>query len=308
MVPGRPAGPSPPHPPAVPALRPLRQAAQADPLQRLRHARLHRPGRRRLLAEDPRAQLDRRGGPERAAAGQQLVEHHPEGVEVGPVVHRAEPLAQLLGGHVGQRPGGRHVPQQVLLHDGDAEVGQVGPPLRVDQDVRRLDVPVDEPRLVGVAQGVGDLGHDPGDLPVVGAAGLDPRRQVGALDPLADDEAGRALAAHVVDGDDVRVPQPGHLAGLDAALVHLALGDRPVHPGHLHGDDPLQPGVEAPVHPPEAAHADQGVEPVAVADQSGAGRGPGSSPIRLAASGCPPRSGRRATRPRRASRPAAGSR
>ena len=72
-----------------------------------------------------------------------------------------------------------------------------------------------------------------------------------------------------MDRDDVRVPQPGHLAGLDPALVHLAPGDRPVHPGHLHGDRPLQPGVEPPVDPPEAALADQGVEPVAVGQQPG---------------------------------------
>jgi hypothetical protein len=60
------------------------------------------------------------------------------------------------------------------------------------------------------------------------------------------------------------MPEPGHLAGLDPALVKLPLGDRPVHPGHLYGDGTLQPGVEAPVHPPEAARSHQRIEPVAI--------------------------------------------
>ena len=106
-----------------------------------------------------------------------------------------------------------------------------------------------------------------------GRSVLDPGRQVRALDPLDDDEAGPAVPAHVMDRHDVRVPQPGDLAGLDPALVHLA---RPVTGrstfGHLHGDGALQPGVEPPVDPPEAARRRSGRRAGSGPPASGAGR------------------------------------
>lgn len=73
-----------------------------------------------------------------------------------------------------------------------------------------------------------------------------------------------------MDRDDVRVPQPGDLAGLDAALVDFATGHGPpVDPRNLHGHPTLEPGVERAVNSPETALAYQNVETIPVGQESG---------------------------------------
>ena len=59
------------------------------------------------------------------------------------------------GGDPGEGPLG------VVLERGDPEVGQLGPAVGGDHDVRRLDVVVDDPGLVGRVQGIHQLQPDP---------------------------------------------------------------------------------------------------------------------------------------------------
>ena len=72
----------------------------------------------------------------------------------------AAPAGGLLGAHVGRRAqdraAGRHL--DVRLHPlGQAEVGDVGMAFGVDQDVRRLQVAVQNAPHVGVVDGLGRL-------------------------------------------------------------------------------------------------------------------------------------------------------
>ena len=122
-----------------------------------------RPGR--LLVLDP---LDQPQAIRRVvgrAEGQELVEGQAQGVEVGPGV----PLApEPLGGHVAERAedvaaGG----QAVVVGLGQAEVGDPDDALGVQQQVRRLDVAVDDPPGVGVGQPLRRLSADLGDAPEV---------------------------------------------------------------------------------------------------------------------------------------------
>src|SRR5437763_1167861 len=67
---------------------------------------------------------------------------------------------RLLGGHVAGRPhdlAARCQPLAFLDTLGEAEVGDPGPAVAVDQDVRRLEVAVDHAPLVGVLDRLGDL-------------------------------------------------------------------------------------------------------------------------------------------------------
>jgi hypothetical protein len=93
------------------------------------------------------------------------------------------------------------------LAPGQAEVHQVRLALGVQHDVGRLEVAVDDAGPVGVLQGVGDGGAQLGGLarrqPAVGGE-VGQRRP---LDEVADDVDLPALAADLVDGDDVGVPQ-----------------------------------------------------------------------------------------------------
>ena len=80
-------------------------------------------------------------GLQRVGAGEQLVEHEAEGVDIGPAVHRL--ALQLLGRHVGRRAGAG--PLRFMLSAVDArqaEVGDLQPVVRRDEQVAGLDVPV----------------------------------------------------------------------------------------------------------------------------------------------------------------------
>ncbi len=103
---------------------------------------------------------------QRQFPGQHLVEYDPQGIDVGPVVD-LERLLHLLGGHVAQRADHllgagergvrRHRPQEL----GEAEVGDLDVAPAVEKDVLRLDIPVDDPLIVGVLERFADLRDDP---------------------------------------------------------------------------------------------------------------------------------------------------
>src|SRR4029453_13649694 len=108
--------------------------------------------------------------------------------------------------HVGRRAedGARRGQLRVAAERGDAEVGQLGPPVGQDHDVARLDVAVDEaaaPDVGGRGGGQGALlAHDVGQGP--------------CLDQLHDDVGAAFVADHVVEGDDAMVAEPGGGPGL----------------------------------------------------------------------------------------------
>ena len=110
---------------------------------------------------------------ERRLAGEHLVEHAAQGVDVGAggdlaLAHR------LLGAHVVRRAErhaglGHPVPAGLAGGERDAEVGHQRAPV-VQQDVLRLDVAVDHAVPVGVVERVGHLGARSGPRRPSGAA------------------------------------------------------------------------------------------------------------------------------------------
>jgi hypothetical protein len=142
----------------------------------------------------------------------------------------------------------------------------------VEQDVGRLDVPVDQPAKVGVVQGLGHRRHDGGRLRERGPALLDPAGQVGALDELRDDVAQAVVgAAGVVNGDNVGVVEGGDDTGLGQVGLDVLGAFDPAGVRDLDGDRPTQLLVEGQVDPAEAAFAQESHDAVA-ADPLGQGR------------------------------------
>ncbi len=97
--------------------------------------------------------------------GGALVEHHPEGVQVGAPVQRPLDHAGLLRSAVQQGPG--HLSPHPLRAGpgGEAEVDQFDAVIVVNEDVVRLDVSVHHPAAVDLPQREGDAAthcHDGG--------------------------------------------------------------------------------------------------------------------------------------------------
>ena len=130
------------------------------------------------------------------------------------MVHLAG-LLDLLRRHVVRRA--HHVlpaRQRLVLgagaqHLGDAKVGDLHPALLVQQDVLRLDVAVDDALLVGELQRLADLRHD--DQRLLGASlpALQQLPQGHAVHELHQQVGIAARLAEVIDGDDVRMVEPG---------------------------------------------------------------------------------------------------
>ena len=154
---------------------------------------------------------------ERHPAGEALVQHEAERVEVGATVEAA--AADLLGRQVLGRAHHDVVAGEVVVAGletlGDAEVGEQHPAVGGDQDVARLDVAVHEPGAVrGVERGGdarADVDRELGAEPLLRVEQL---AQALAVDELHHDGLAALVLEHVVDGDDVRVAQPGDGDGL----------------------------------------------------------------------------------------------
>ena len=143
---------------------------------------------------------------------------------------------------------------------GDAEVRHLHRPVPEDHDVLGLDVPVDDPPAVGVAEALHDLGDDLGDeveglRPVEAAPALHILLEGDAVDELHDDIVHIAAPGHVVHRHDVGVGQHGDGLGLvmePAAELRVL---RQVLLQHLDGHqavEPVAPGLEYHRHAPGA--------------------------------------------------------
>ncbi len=233
----------------LPVRHSRRGVAGQHPIQdpRQRGGRLRDPGHRparghaalapRVVGEPPR---------------EQLVQHHPERVHVGALVHRL--AARLLGRHERRRaPAARGVAAEEV---GQAEVEDLHAPVLAQEGVRRLEVAVEDAVRVGVGEAAGDvLGHAE---PLV-------ERQRSALDPpgqglpaqeLQDEvRTGRAVP-HVVQGDDVGVVQPRDRLRLLLDPVGGELASGAVGAQGLQCDVPPQLRVQGLVHRAESTPTD----------------------------------------------------
>ena len=223
-----------------------------------------RPG---ALGHHPRHHRLGRASGERRVAGEHLVQHRAEGIDVRAA--RDLPLAhRLLGAHVVRRaqahPGLGH-PRAARLarRERDPEIGHQRLAV-VQQDVLRLDVPVHHAVAVGVVERRGDLGGDPhrvghGELLLP----VHPVAQRLPLDERHDVEEVAVGLARVEQRQDVRVLQVGR--ELDLGQEPLGADDRgELGPKHLERHPPVVADVLGEVDGGHPAGADLPVEAIAV--------------------------------------------
>ncbi len=207
---------------------------------------------------------------ERWLAGDHLVQHDPERVEVAARVGLG--ALRLLGREV--RGGAHHRADlgEVVLargvhRSGDAEVGHLHLAVGPDQDVGRLDVAVHDTAGVGVAEGSRHLVGDLGGLHAVDVAvGSQDVGKGATLHVLHRHEVGVGVLAPVVHGDDVGVGQVGRGLGLaaeplDEVRVGGELGEQ-----HLDGHQTVEQQVAGQEHVGHAAAPDALLDFVAVVE------------------------------------------
>ena len=159
-------------------VRVLVQCLQADCFQIDRNLLVDLPRRLRFLVDDLRQHLVAPLAGEGRLQCQKLVQRGAERINVGAVVQGRPPGGNLLRRHVGGRAdelAGRRHPR-LLQYQGQPEIVDAQPAGWCQEEVRRLDVAVDHPLLVGILQAVGDLGDHPGHSVEVAAARVEHRR------------------------------------------------------------------------------------------------------------------------------------
>jgi hypothetical protein len=203
----------------------LLQAPTHDPAHRRRNRPRQGLQDRRRLFHDRGERPRHRVLPEGVLAGQQLVEDDPEGEDVGAGVDGQGP--GLLGGHVEDGPcdlaggsgarGRRDLARDLRLraHElGQAEVEDLHPTVRGQEEVLGLEVAVDDALGVGGLEAAGGLEGVAEDLLSGGGAAGDELAQRIALEELGDDVGSAVVGPRVVDGENVGVVQGGDGAGL----------------------------------------------------------------------------------------------
>jgi hypothetical protein len=201
---------------------------------------------------------------ERAAADQQFIEHRSEAINVAAAVH-AVPLApRLFRTHVERCPGEAWAMAEVLVPQGQTKIDEIRFIVVVKKDIARLDIPMHQTMRVGAVERLGKSCHQLG-CPSVRRSGLfDPRRQVGAVDPLRYDIAAALVsAADIVHGNDMGMVEVGDGTGFDQIPSCIL---RPRHEcgvGHLDRHGALQFFVVGQVHPAKGASAQNFLDAVA---------------------------------------------
>jgi hypothetical protein len=138
---------------------------------------------------------------------------------------------------------------------------------RVEHHVGRLDVAVDDARLVRQLERIEELAHQAQDRPEVEPLlCMEVILELLALDVLHDDVRELALGAVVVHLHDVRVVQARHGAHFALEAHGIVLGGRLVEGAGKDGLDrhpALEPRVEAVVHEAHGAFPEHALDLVA---------------------------------------------
>ncbi len=244
----------------------LLEGLEADRFEVLRCPGLEPCGRDRLLVPYQLQCLEWSGPLERRSADDHLVEDRPERVLVAQGTDLAGQAPRLLGGHVRGGPHDRAGASLlgVALHLlGESEVCDLGQAVGRQQDVRRLQVPVNDPSRVGFGHRAAQRHHHRCRHAWCLRPAVDELREAAPGDEFQGEVRQAVEIAVLVDLDDTRVLDPGDGARLDVEPGDLVV--RGVGPGqdHLEGDEAIEPDVPGLVNDAHAAAADLGEDLVA---------------------------------------------
>jgi hypothetical protein len=140
----------------------------------------------------------------RHAAAEHLVEHYAEAVDVGAAIDTVSCARDLLRGHVARaaRDDPEHAASRLRFIQAEPEIHKYWRAVGGEEDVGGFDVAVDDEPGVGVDQGVGHGGRDPGCLRPPRAVALQPLCKTWSVQEIRDEINLSLMDAHVVDCQD----------------------------------------------------------------------------------------------------------
>ncbi len=200
----------------------------------------------------------------REAAGQHLVQHHADGIQIRLFIRKV--AARLLGGDIMDGADGLvgHGPRFVAGEARNAEIRDLDGAVLQQHDVLRLDVAVDDALAVGMLQGAQNLdGEVDGFLPFDDFLLVEVFLQGNAVDILFDDILDSVAEAHVVDLDDVGVGEDCDRLGFVAEAAEELLVSGKFILQDFDGHRPVVDGIVGTVHHRHSSDADDFMDFVA---------------------------------------------
>lgn len=187
---------------------------------------------------------------------QHLEEHDAEREDVRTRIDRVTEadLRRQIAGSADELTGAGELRGRIALREGDAEVGDLQQTAPGQHQVRRLDVAMDDPALMGDGESLRRLHQQPGGFMRLDAAvAAQPFGERLALDELHGEEGLPRMFADEVDLHDVRIAELAHRAGLAQEALHHFRLMRQCFAHQLDGDMPLQGSFVALVDDAHAA-------------------------------------------------------
>ena len=248
----------------VPLCGPFRQRPQADAFQFLWNRIVGLTKRFGLQGGDLVHQFSYVICPEGTPPGQQLVEDDPQAENVASPINAMAFPPSLLRAHIRRSAASACPLAHILLSQGQPEIGNERLAAAIQQDIGRLDVPMDKPSLMGIVQGFGNGHYQFHGLGKPQTGLFDLGSQTGSVDELANDIDRKLLrGANVVHRDDVRVVEIGDRAGFGQVRLGVLRAKNERGMRHLDGDGPVQLLVVGQIDQSETALAQEPFHPVA---------------------------------------------
>ena len=139
-----------------------------------------------------------------------------------------------------------------VLHARHPEIGELDAPIRLDQQIGRFDIAVNNALAVRVVQGRQQIVHDPDRLrQAIAVSLIEVVLEIVALNQLHDQKGHVTVTAGVIDTDDIGMLQAGRGSGFNAEpmlVIGSGLFGQVFNADHFHRDVAFQIRVAPFIH------------------------------------------------------------
>ena len=163
-----------------------------------------------------------------------------------------------MSGRPDDHAGGREIGPTDLT--GEPEIDDLRPPLTIEQDVVRLDIPVDDPPPVGVVERRCNVAKNARDPIEIETPMTNRPLQRLPFDVLHGEKETTRLFPRLEDPNDVGVIEPGDRTHLPQKAGAMVVASKVFPVERLEGDGSPDPGIDGKVDTPHPTATDRPVD------------------------------------------------